>query len=115
MPLQVRSINIGADAIAADIVEVSLHSADPGDTGADELSSANYSRQPITWNPASGGVASNAEPVTFELSAGDAAMYSGLWSADGQWCGGSELSVQQEFSGDGQYNLNSVTIPGQAL
>jgi hypothetical protein len=58
---------------------VSLHSADPGTTGASELGST--TRQACSWNAASGGAKTNSTALTFTTPGTTAATYMGTWSA----------------------------------
>jgi hypothetical protein len=62
---------------------VSLHSADPGTTGASELTGGSpaYARVAVTWNTASGGSVTNSSSLTFNFPASTTAAYFGIWSA----------------------------------
>jgi len=44
---------------------LSLHTADPGTTGANEVSGGSYARQPITFAAASGGSQSSSDAQSF--------------------------------------------------
>ena len=79
----------GGDYTRPATVYVSLHSADPGETGASELSGNGYARVAVTnngtnWPAASGGVKSNGAAVTFPTATGSdwaAATHFGIWDA----------------------------------
>jgi hypothetical protein len=65
---------------------VSLHTADPGNTGASEISGAGYARQgPIAFANAGSNptVASNSSIVTYAAATGSwgTVAYFGLWTA----------------------------------
>lgn len=61
---------------------VSLHTADPGTTGASEnAATGGYARQACTWNAASGGTKTNATALTFTTLGTVAVSYFGTWSA----------------------------------
>lgn len=63
---------------------ISLHSADPGTTGASELSGGSYARVAITWNAATGGSVTGpalAAGVSINIPASTTAAYFGIWSA----------------------------------
>ena len=60
---------------------LSLHSGDPGTTGANELSGGGYARQAITWAAASGGSVGNAGTASFTTAGNVAVTYFGVWSA----------------------------------
>jgi hypothetical protein len=57
----------------------SLHTADPGTTGASEVTGGTYARKPITWGSPSGGVVTGS--VTFDVPAGTTVTYAGLSNA----------------------------------
>lgn len=60
---------------------LSLHSADPGTTGASEVTGGSYARVAVTWNAPSGGAVTNAGAVSLNLPALGTAAYVGVWSA----------------------------------
>ncbi|WP_068059426.1 phage tail fiber protein [Nocardia xishanensis] len=60
-------------------VYVSLHTADPSTTGANEATGGGYARVQGTWSSGSGGALSMAE-LTFTAPAGTY-THVGLWSA----------------------------------
>jgi hypothetical protein len=47
-------------------VYVSLHSADPGDGGGNEISGGSYARKAVTFGAPSDGVSTNSADVTFD-------------------------------------------------
>jgi hypothetical protein len=62
---------------------VSLHSADPGSTGASELTGGGYARKAVTWNPAdlepgTGRGRITGDPIQFDVPAGNIGFY-GVW------------------------------------
>jgi hypothetical protein len=66
----------GGDYARPASVYVSLHSADPGDTGASELSGGGYARAAVTNNStnfpaASDGEKANANPIEFPAATTD--------------------------------------------
>jgi hypothetical protein len=61
------------------INRVSLHSADPGTTGANEISGGTYARQAVTWDTPSGGTVSNSGVITFDVPAGASVRFVGFW------------------------------------
>ena len=61
---------------------ISLHTADPGTTGASEVSGGAYARVAVTWTASSGGsAASNSGALTINVPASTTATYFGIWSA----------------------------------
>jgi len=60
---------------------VSLHSADPGTTGASELPTGVYARVAVAWNAASGGSVTNSGALSINVPASTTTGYFGVWSA----------------------------------
>ena len=60
---------------------VSLHTADPGTTGASEVTGGTYARVTATWNAPSGGSVTNSNALSINLPASTTASYFGIWSA----------------------------------
>ena len=60
---------------------VSLHTADPGTTGASEVTGGTYARVAATWGAPSSGVVSNSGALSINLPASTTASYFGIWSA----------------------------------
>ena len=60
---------------------VSLHTADPGTTGASEVAGGTYARVAVAWNAPSGGAVTNSGALSINLPASTTAAYYGIWSA----------------------------------
>lgn len=71
-----------ANFLASLITHVSLHTGDPGQTGTSEVSGGTptYARRPVTWSPASDGVAIGGE-VVFDVPSGVKVTHVGYWNA----------------------------------
>lgn len=107
MPLTTAERNAAADFIAGRLSFVSLHTADPGATGANEGSTA---RKAVSYAAASGGTATGpAVPV--DVPAGTY-RFVGYWSAlsGGTFRGGHPLPVEVTLSGAGQIQV-TPSIP----
>lgn len=64
------------------IPDVSLHTADPGVTGAGECpNSSGYARQPCSWNAAAGGAKTNSSSLAFSTNGVTAVSHFGTWSS----------------------------------
>lgn len=89
-------LNARTDGGAADVVSLSLHDADPGTTGANELSGGSYTRETPTWPAASGG--DSQDTVTFDVPSGTdlSTPYVGAWD------GSSTPVFQGGFAGTDQ-------------
>lgn len=105
----------GASIISA-ATYVSLHTADPATTGANEATGGSpaYARKSITWGTPtfSSGTETVASSVaiTFDVPAGTYA-YFGLWDAStsGNYIMGGTCT-SQTFSGQGQYQIASGSL-----
>ncbi len=96
-------------------VYASLHSADPGTTGASELSGGAYARvQHNTWNAAASGSATNSGLITFPTATADwtQATHFGLWDAStaGNFLGGGALDTAKTVQ-----NGDTAEFADQAL
>jgi hypothetical protein len=86
---------------------ISLHSADPGTTGASEISGGSYARVSVTWGSASAGSMANTNTLTINVPSSTTVAYFGLWSASSSGtyqCGGA-LSSSQTFNTAGTYSI----------
>ena len=64
------------------IPNVSLHTASPSTTGANEnANSGSYARQACSWNAASGGAMTNSSSLTFSTAGSVAVTHFGTWSS----------------------------------
>lgn len=110
MAFQNALFDTGLDAMAAEIVSVSLHSTDGGATGSDELTGGTYARQTPTWGAASSGSVSTTDPIAFDVPGGSTVAYVGLWDSGPAWLGSIALENSEQFAGDGEFTVTSVTI-----
>jgi hypothetical protein len=61
---------------------ISLHTASPSTTGANEVTGGTYARVAVTWAAASGGsVSNNGSSLSINLPTGVTATHFGVWSA----------------------------------
>lgn len=99
-----------ATKYGTDAAFLSLHTADPGTTGASEVSGGSpaYARMAVTWSAPTNGVITAS--VTFDVPAGTTVAYVGVWSAA---TAGTFLDkgtvTSQNFASQGQYTV-SVTF-----
>jgi hypothetical protein len=107
--LTTAALNMLVDALKADITVVSLHTASPGTTGANEVSSGSYARTAETYAAAASGASDLATPITFGPVAGTVAVtHYGLW-AGSTFRGGNPCTNKTLGSGD-SYTLTSAPI-----
>jgi hypothetical protein len=105
------------DHLATEAVFASLHNADPGDSGANELAGGSpaYARKAIAWNPAAAGSMHHSNVPVFDVPAGGKVLYVGFWSlaSGGVWQGGA-LVTEENFGGQGTYTLTEATMDQNA-
>lgn len=105
MPLTTTELQAAADAEAARITWLSLHTASPGTSGANEASGGSpaYARKQTTWGSAnSSGVAVGSQ-VTFDVPAGTY-THVGFWSASTAGTFRGSIDITDEvFAAQGQY------------
>lgn len=104
-------LNDAADGIVGGVTHMSLHTANPGTTGANESTA---DRVAITYGAADEGVATQtggARNFTGGASSGPC-THAGLWDAgtDGTFKGGSALTGDQTFNAAGEYSVTTSTI-----
>lgn len=61
------------------VAYVSLHTGDPGTTGANEMASC--PRQAVSWNSAAGGIKTNSNALGFSNPGTSPATHWGTWDA----------------------------------
>jgi hypothetical protein len=102
------------NVLGASAVYVSLHSADPGTTGASELTGNGYARQAITFPTTATQAIHNSALITFGPASADwmAATYYGLWSAvsAGTFRAGAALDATETV-----LNTETLTFASSAL
>jgi hypothetical protein len=82
-------------------VYVSLHTADPGTSGTNELSGNGYARQSVSWTTSGSipTVDSNTSIITFPTATGNwgTVTHFGLWTASsgGTFLGGQALTTSR--------------------
>lgn len=65
--------------LATDATHVSLHTGDPGETGANEVAGGSYARQAVTWGAVSGGAMSNSAALDFTSMPACTVTHAALW------------------------------------
>lgn len=115
MPLANIALKVMADHLAGLATRISLHSADPGGTGASETTAG---RVVAGWPAADadGDLTLTNKPFSGGASNG-AVTHVGLWSTDGAtFYGGFPIlndgTNDLSFNAAGNYTLNSLTING---
>lgn len=113
MPLTDTAKNLMLNQLAGVAIYVSLHTADPGTTGANEATGGSpaYARKSITWNAAAAGNLDSSNAPVFDVPAGTYTHW-GLWSAStaGTFYGGGPLSANETFGAQGTYTLTDADV-----
>lgn len=104
----------GLGAIDAAGTWVSLHTADPGTTGASEATGGSpaYARKQATWGSVSAGSVSMTGALTFDVPAGTYTHFS-IWTAStaGTFKESGPLTPSSTtFGAQGQYVLDTLTL-----
>jgi len=73
--------NGGAGTFPSVDLYISLHTADPGETGANEVAGGSYARQQVAFGAASGGTLSNSAQVDFAGMPATTVVAWGAWDA----------------------------------
>ena len=113
MPYSIVGKNAMLDALGVLAVFVSLHSADPGESGTNEISGGSpaYIRKAITWNAADAGSKDDSNVPVFDVPGSTTVLYVGFWSAEsGGTFYGAALVTQEDFGGQGTYTLTDADL-----
>ena len=113
MPYSTLGKNLMLNALGAAAVFVSLHSGDPADNGANEISGGSpaYIRKAGTWNAANAGAMDNSNAPVFDVPAATTVSYVGFWSAEtvGTFYGAADVT-DEVFAGQGTYTLTDADL-----
>ena len=104
-----NQMNIAASSYA---LFMSLHQADPGSTGANEISVNSYDRRPCSWqaSPTSGYLKIPSAGIPFRVPGASSIGFYGFWTqaSAGTWCGGMSATTVETFASPGTYTCTSV-------
>jgi hypothetical protein len=98
--------NSAVDGIGSAATYISLHTADPGTTGASEVAGGTYARVATTWSASSNG-SKPGSAVTLNVPASTTIGYWGLWTAasGGTFYYGGTLQASESYGNAGTYVL----------
>lgn len=98
------------DALAP--THASLHTASPGDTGANEVAGGApaYARKAITFGAAAAGAKAATTQPTFDVPAGTTITHVGFWDALAGSFLGYAAVTNEAFAAQGQYTLQSANL-----
>ncbi len=120
MALSDNGRNSAVNGLASSSTHISLHSADPGTTGANEITGGRpaYARKAATWGTAASGTRTLSSAVVFDIPAGVTVSHFGIWSAvtGGNFQAGDALrdasnnAVTETYGGQGTYTLTTASL-----
>jgi hypothetical protein len=93
------------------ISHLSIHTADPGATGANEVASGAYARVAASgadFTAASGGSFTLGADKAFVAAAAETATHFGAWEST-TFLGGGSITGDQAFNAEGDYTLKTGT------
>lgn len=109
MGFTAASRDVMLDTLDALATHASLHTADPGTTGASEVTGGSpaYARKAITWVAASAGSKTLTGTVVFDVPGGTTVTHAGTWSASsaGTFRGGGALAASEVFGAQGTHTV----------
>ena len=115
MPYSTLGKNAMLDSLGALAVFASLHTADPGDNGANEVAGGSpaYARKGVTWNAAAAGSMddSTTPAPVFDVPASTTVAFVGFWSAvtAGTFYGAADVT-DEVFGAQGTYTLTDADL-----
>ncbi len=116
MPYSTSAKNLMLDALNGTnpvtvLTHTSLHTADPADTGASEVTGGAYARQSITFSAAAAGALDSSIQPVFSVPGGTTVTHVGFWSASsgGTFLGGADVT-DETFGADGTYTLTDADL-----
>lgn len=110
MALDTTARTIAADAVAAVVAKIALHTGDPGSGAANELSGGGYVRQAAAWDPASGGIAELTDALEYDVPAVTITWVT-AWDASGSTrYGKAQLASPAPFPTAGVFRLLAASV-----
>jgi hypothetical protein len=113
MPYSILGKNAMLNALGALAVFASLHTADPGESGTNEITGGTpaYARKAITWNAAGNGSMDDSNVPVFDIPPSTTVSYVGYWSlVTGGTFYGSANVTDEVFAGQGTYTLTDADL-----
>jgi hypothetical protein len=100
MAVTTAAKNFGLDGILQSTLTVSLHTADPGINGANELTGGGYSRAAVTFAPASSARSANSSAALWTNLPACTVTHVGLWRGSTFLFGASLSQARTVTAGD---------------
>ena len=118
MPWLASAMNPALDALVALATSVSIHTGDPGTTGANEVTGGipAYARQTPTWGPAAAGQVAITAALTFDIPGGTSYVVThwGLWNGATFLRGGTlgGTTSDRTFDSQGTLVIDQLKVTG---
>lgn len=109
MASSIDALNRAYNATAGTVTHLSLHTGDPGATGANEVTGGTYARVARGYGPPTAGAGNITSSATFDIPSGTTVSHWGAWDGS-TFLFGRDLDVPQTFATDGTYTLISATF-----
>ena len=112
MALNANGLNAQVSGLTAVASYASLHTAEPNDSGSNEVTGGSYTRESISWAAASNGTAVTDASIIFDVPGSTTITHVGYWSAatSGTFYGSRQLNAQQTYATDGTYTIASGNL-----
>lgn len=91
------------------ITKASLHTADPADNGANEVTGGAYAQKNISFAAAAAGAIDSSVNPVFDVPAGVTVTHAGFW-AGATFKFSIALSAAETFAALGTYTLNDADL-----
>lgn len=118
MPYSAQAKNLMLDAFGTSAAYLSLHTGNPGSTGAAEVSGGSpvYARKAAAWNAASAGTKTLSNAPLFDVPPGTTVAYVGVFSAvtGGTWLGYID-TADESYTLQGTYQVTSGSVDLNAV
>jgi hypothetical protein len=113
VPLNDTILNVGANAMAASMTHLALHTANPEPSGANAATSA---RVAAGWGAAATGDLTTTNKSFTGGAANGPCTHVGFWSAatGGTFYGSVALTGDQTFNSVGEYTITTLTVNGSS-
>lgn len=112
MGLNDAGLNLQVAGLTSAATHVSLHTANPGSDGSNEVTGGSYARQATSWAAASAGTVATDANIVFNVPTSTTITHLGYWSASsgGTFYGWRALNASQTFSSAGTYTIASGNL-----
>jgi hypothetical protein len=112
VPFDAVAKEFALDGVAGQLETASLHSGDPGVGATNEVTGGGYTRQPVSFSPASVDEVTLDAAVAFTTPASQSVTWFAVWRDTGgtvRWGKGQIVSGDVQANAAGEYNLAAGT------